>query len=90
MVYRVYVEKKAPFAQEAAALFRDIRSFLQIEQLEGVRILNRYDVENIDRALVKLAGQGLGGEHRALKPGQSKIHVVQLRLGKYRADGGLQ
>ena len=51
MVYRVYVEKKAPFAQEAAALFRDIRSFLQIEQLEGVRILNRYDVENIDRAL---------------------------------------
>ncbi|MBR3271540.1 MAG: phosphoribosylformylglycinamidine synthase, partial [Clostridia bacterium] len=51
MVYRVYVEKKAGLDHEAAALCADLRSFLGIDALEKVRILNRYDVENIDEAL---------------------------------------
>lgn len=51
MVYRVYVEKKEGLANEAAALLSDARNFLQIKCLEKVRILNRYDVENIDEAL---------------------------------------
>ena len=45
MVYRVYVEKKPGFALEADALLKDIRSFLRIESLKGLRLLNRYDVE---------------------------------------------
>ncbi len=51
MVYRIYVEKKKDAASEAAGLLSDIRAFLGIESLEELRILNRYDVEGIDREL---------------------------------------
>ena len=37
MVYRVYVEKKNGFDHEASALYRELKSFLGIEALEGVR-----------------------------------------------------
>ncbi|MDY3014190.1 MAG: phosphoribosylformylglycinamidine synthase [Evtepia sp.] len=47
MVYRVYVEKRPGLTAEADALFNDIRTLLRIESLEGIRLLNRYDVENI-------------------------------------------
>lgn len=45
MVYRIYVEKKKEFAQEAAALLHTIQNLLQIENLKALRILQRYDVE---------------------------------------------
>ena len=48
MVYRIYVEKKQGLAHEADALRYEIRHLLQIKTLESVRVLNRYDVENID------------------------------------------
>ena len=51
MVYRVYVEKKSGLAFEAAALCRDLRDFLQIRSLKALRLINRYDVEGVDRAL---------------------------------------
>lgn len=51
MVYRVYVEKKKELANEAAALLSDIKGFLGIAGLADVRIINRYDVENIDKDL---------------------------------------
>ena len=51
MVYRIYVEKKPALAQEAAGLLRDAREFLGITGLERVRLINRYDVEGIDKAL---------------------------------------
>ena len=50
MVHRLYVEKKPAFREEAASILEDIRSFLRITNLTGVRLLNRYDVENIDEA----------------------------------------
>ena len=49
MVYRVYVEKKKELANEAASLLSDIKTLLKIDGVTGVRILNRYDVENIDK-----------------------------------------
>ncbi|MBE6556525.1 MAG: phosphoribosylformylglycinamidine synthase, partial [Ruminococcaceae bacterium] len=55
MVYRVYVEKKKELANEAASLKEEIRSLLRIDSVEDVRILNRYDVENIDKALFDYA-----------------------------------
>ena len=55
MVYRVYVEKKAQFAHEAKALENDITKILQIKGLKGIRVINRYDVENIDEALFDYA-----------------------------------
>ncbi|MBQ4040304.1 MAG: phosphoribosylformylglycinamidine synthase, partial [Oscillospiraceae bacterium] len=51
MVYRVYVEKKKELAHEANSLAGDIRGLLQIDGLKEVRLLNRYDVENIDKEL---------------------------------------
>ncbi len=51
MVYRIYVEKKKPLAKEAADLLAQCRELLQLTRLEGVRIVNRYDVENISEAL---------------------------------------
>ena len=51
MVYRVYVEKKSSEALEAKALFSDIRNFLCVKELEGLRIINRYDLENIGQEL---------------------------------------
>ena len=44
MVYRVYVEKKSEFANEARTLLSDLKSFMQLKNLSNVRILNRYDV----------------------------------------------
>lgn len=51
MVYRIYVEKKPGFDGEAQALQNELCSLLGIEQLTGLRLLNRYDVEGIDQAL---------------------------------------
>ena len=47
MVYRVYVEKRPGLTAEADALAGDIRTLLGISSLESLRLLNRYDVENI-------------------------------------------
>ena len=55
MVYRVYVEKKAGQTHEADGLLREIRDFLQISALDSIRVLNRYDVENIDAELFRYA-----------------------------------
>ena len=43
MVYRVYVEKKEALANEARALLEDLRAFLGIQSLTGLRLFNRYD-----------------------------------------------
>ena len=51
MVYRVYVEKKKALAHEAGSLMGDIKKFLGISGIEDVRIINRYDVENITKEL---------------------------------------
>ena len=55
MVYRVYVEKKAGQTHEADSLLREVKDFLQIGQLESVRVLNRYDVEKIEKSLFDYA-----------------------------------
>ena len=55
MVYRVYVEKKKELAKEAADLCHEVRELLQIRSLTGVRIINRYDVEHIEKDLFDYA-----------------------------------
>ena len=51
MVYRIFVEKKSELAHEAHALLAEAQNFLGVKSLEEVRIINRYDVENIDQVL---------------------------------------
>ena len=55
MVYRIYVEKKAGLDNEAAALKSEISTFLGIKSVDRVRILNRYDAENITKELFDYA-----------------------------------
>ena len=55
MVYRIFVEKRPGLSPEAEGLLGDLRGFLGIQSLEGVRILNRYDVENIEPAVYEKA-----------------------------------
>jgi len=55
MVYRVYVEKKLGQTHEADSLLREIQDFLQIKGVKSVRVLNRYDAENIDGQLFDYA-----------------------------------
>ncbi len=55
MVYRVFVEKKEELANEAKALLSDARGLLGINGLTKVRVLNRYDVENISADLFERA-----------------------------------
>ena len=51
MVYRIYVEKRRELAHEAAALCSELKNLLGIGGLTSVRILNRYDAENIPSVL---------------------------------------
>ena len=55
MVYRIYVEKKKELAHEAASLFSDLKNLLQIDALTAIRVLNRYDAENLDEELFNYA-----------------------------------
>ena len=51
MVFRVFAEKKKELANEAKALLSDARNLLGIKNLIDVRIINRYDAENIGEEL---------------------------------------
>ena len=51
MVYRIYVEKRKDLANEAKALLSEIREFLKIDSVTDLRLLNRYDTENITKEL---------------------------------------
>jgi len=55
MVYRIFVEKKKELANEAKALLNDARSLLGIKALTDVRVINRYDAENITEELFDYA-----------------------------------
>ena len=51
MVYRIFVEKKTALAHEANGLLNELKNLVGIATLQSVRVLNRYDVENIEAAL---------------------------------------
>ena len=54
-VKRIYVEKKTPYAIHAKELKNEIKSYLGIKTLDQVRVLIRYDIENISEATYKRA-----------------------------------
>ena len=61
-VRRVYVEKKSDFAVQAKDLKHEIRSYLGIKDVEDVRVLIRYDVENISDEVFEKACNGIFAE----------------------------
>ena len=99
MVYRVYVEKKPSLANDAKALFNDIRLLLGIKNLISLRILNRYDVENIDKKLFEYSVKTVFSEPQLdttsfelnLSEGE-KVFAVEYLPGQFdqRADSAAQ
>ena len=61
-VRRVFVEKKADYAVAAKELRHEIRRYLGIMDVTGVRVLIRYDVENISDDTFEKACNGVFAE----------------------------
>ena len=61
-MYRLYVERKPGFENEAKRIFGEITGFLGINGVKGVRYLNRYDVENVGEAVAKAAATRIFSE----------------------------
>ena len=100
MVYRIFVEKKPGLRQEAAALLNDARSLLGVRGLENVRVLNRYDAENISPELFDYAVKTVFSEPQVdtacetpdldgLAPAAVLDAAVQTPTVTLNADGAL-
>jgi len=97
MVYRVYVEKKAGQTHEADSLLKEIKDFLQIENLNAVRVLNRYDAENITQELFSACVNTVFSEPQVDNvsydvPTGDTVFAVEPLPGQYdqRADSAAQ
>ncbi len=97
MVYRVYVEKKDGQTHEAQGLLREIQDFLGISSLTGLRVLNRYDAENIEKSLFDAAVHTVFSEPqvdnvRFELPQGDVVFAVEPLPGQYdqRADSAAQ
>ena len=100
MVYRVFVEKKKGLDNEARALLSELRDVLKIKGLTDVRIINRYDVENVDEKLFEYAKRTVFSEPQLdlvnamdeIDPDGAKIFAVEYLPGQFdqRADSAAQ
>lgn len=54
-IRRIYVEKKKDYAIKAAELKEEIEKYLGVQTLEDIRVLIRYDIENISEETYKNA-----------------------------------
>ena len=97
MVYRIYVEKKPGFNGEAQALQHELAELVGIHSLENLRIVNRYDVEGIDRALFEQAIPTVFSEPpvdttSATLPSAGTVFAVEYLPGQFdqRADSASQ
>ncbi len=98
MVYRVFVEKRPGVSNEAEALKSDIRTLLGIDTLTDVRLLNRYDAENIDPELFEYAKKTVFAEPQTDIVTETpelegaKVFTVEYLPGQFdqRADSAAQ
>ena len=97
MVYRVYVEKKPGQTHEATGLKKEVQEFLQIKGLESVRVLNRYDAENLEKSLFDYAVNTVFSEPQVDDvsfdvPTGSIVFAVEPLPGQFdqRADSSAQ
>ncbi len=98
MVYRIYVEKKPGLDNEAKALMNEISIFLGIKSVERLRVLNRYDAENISEELFRYAVGTVFSEpqlddtYTELPDGADFVFAVEYLPGQFdqRADSAAQ
>ena len=98
MVYRIFSEKKKELAHEAKALLSDINGLLQISSVKDIRVINRYDAENIEPELFDYAVKTVFSEPQLdntyselVNDGQA-IFAVEYLPGQFdqRADSAAQ
>ncbi|WP_459777817.1 phosphoribosylformylglycinamidine synthase [Allocoprococcus similis] len=99
-VKRVYVEKKPEFAVQAKELRHEVKSYLGIKTVKNVRVLIRYDVENLSDSTFERACNGVFAEppvdvlYREDFPHEESDHIfsVEFLPGQFdqRADSAVQ
>ena len=99
-VKRVYVEKKPEFAVQAKELKHEVKSYLGIKSVTNLRVLIRYDVENLADATFDRACNGVFAEppvdvlyHEEFPHGErDRIFSVEFLPGQFdqRADSAVQ
>ncbi|MDD2954706.1 MAG: phosphoribosylformylglycinamidine synthase [Oscillospiraceae bacterium] len=98
-VFRCYVEKKPAFAVEAAGVLGDLKTALRTDKITGVRVLNRYDLENITPEDFAMARQNILSEPQLddvygelPETGDACVFAVEYLPGQFdqRADSAAQ
>ena len=98
MVYRIFVEKKTGLDNEAKGLLNEAKHLLGIENLEDIRLFNRYDAENITEELFQYAVKTVFSEPQ-LDNASSSVNIpdayvfaVEALPGQFdqRADSAAQ
>ena len=99
-VKRVYVEKKPGFGVQASGLKSEVRSYLGIKDVADVRVLIRYDVENISDETFERACNGVFSEppvdtlyHEEFPMAENcRVFSVEFLPGQFdqRADSAVQ
>ncbi len=100
MIRRLYVEKKEEFAVEAKKLYSEFVNNLKINSIDRVRVINRYDVDNIDEDTYAIARDTIFSEPAVDRvfnegisiPDGSVFFTVEYLPGQYdqRADSAEQ
>lgn len=100
-VYRCYAEKRAGFDVEAGKVFQELKEQLGIAALEGLRIICRYDVDQVAESVYEMAKTTVFSEpmvdhfYEETMPeikGAHSILIVQALPGQFdqRADSCAQ
>ena len=94
MVFRIYVEKRNGFAQEAEGLLADLHGVLGLSGITGLRVINRYDVEGVDEGTFAACRDTVFAEPQTddtydeVPTGADAVFAVEYLPGQYdqRAD----
>ena len=95
MVRRVLVEKREGFDLEARALKKDLVESLHIDNIENLRILNRYDVEGISEEVYENAAKTIFSEpnldvvyyEEIPKLNDERVFAIEFLPGQYDQRG---
>ena len=98
MVYRIYVEKKAGFDHEAQSLTKEVRDILEIGSVKNIRVINRYDVEDVEKELFDYSVKTVFSEPQmdnatsSIESEGAKVFAVEYLPGQFdqRADSASQ
>lgn len=84
-VRRIFVEKKTAFATEGEHLYQDLKMNLDLINLEGVRIVNRYDSSGIEDEVFKAARTTIFSE-----PNVDLVYDEILAIGENERAFGIE